>query len=243
MLSNSISEFLQLKGNILSDTQECMKVMAREYEAESFFLGLGGSCIRESTIYKFKISHVVKNLISEAWSYETVSSARSHIVTSKFNAALTCLDEAVKLTNNISTALLERAVILFHSNHFLTALKDIDKISENDPRCSKVQAFRQSILSHLTPLDMSTTTDNKVTRNCFRSLDIHCISMLNNSERTSERLRGKHNIKRLNNFEKPRPKVNIGFKILKNFKRLSSSSKILTVHTRKKIIYKISMES
>merc|ERR1711918_1501 len=106
--------------------------MAKKYEANILMKALRGSCLKDcaktSTLNLRRFQ--VKRLISEAWSCESIDKARSNIVGKNFDFAITCLDEAVKLSDMQRNSFLERAIVLYHKKHFLLALKDLDKLFE-----------------------------------------------------------------------------------------------------------------
>merc|ERR1740127_234820 len=138
--------------------QESIGVMAKKNQANFYLWGLKGSCLREPIKYVL-IQSMVKDLISEAWSHETITNSRSHIIGNELETAIVCINEAVNLSHKLLPCYWERAIIHFHSRHFLLALKDLDLALEIDPLSSKIQAFRQSVLSRLTPPNSSITKE------------------------------------------------------------------------------------
>lgn len=153
------SASLRLENERMYHIQESIGVMAKKNQANLYLWGLKGSCLREPTKHVI-IQSMVKDLISEAWSHETITNSRSHIIGNELETAIMCINEAVNLSYKSLPCYWERAIIHFHSRHFLLALKDLDLALEIDPLSSKIQAFRQSVLSRLTPPNSSITKEN-----------------------------------------------------------------------------------
>jgi len=144
---------VQLEKSSVYHTQDCVTLMAWKYGAKTVYTCLSGSCIRDKHEHTSTtmISIEINQLISEAWSDEAIFKAKSYLSIRDFKSALLCLNEAVKLSCNSCYALMERARVLFCSRYFLTALKDLNYISENDPNCGETQFLRQNVITCLTP--------------------------------------------------------------------------------------------
>lgn len=144
---------IQLEKDCVYHLQTSTLNMACEYGVKFQYFGLKGSCVRDSFDQTFSslIKIEIKQLISEAWSEEAMFRARSYLFSRDFKSALACLNEAVKLSRKSFQAILERAKALVYLGHFLTALKDLNFISENEPGCGEFQTLRQSVISSLSP--------------------------------------------------------------------------------------------
>jgi hypothetical protein len=211
--TGTIPVCLRLENDQMYQTQESIGLMAKLKQANSYLFGLKGSCLQESVKHNFT-SFIVRQLVSEAWSIETLINANLHTKNFEFDAALVCLSEAVNQSCGFLPSRLEQAIVLFHSRHYLIALKQLDIILEIEPVSSKIQAFRQNILSRLAPHDANTTQ----TKIYPSKKDKHLASKCTDFDKTlteSEKLRRKvYNIKtkcrneiKLNGIKKSNDKI------------------------------------